>query len=134
MTETLFIEDLYRIGLIINKLKHLDFSFSMDDFGTGYSSLSALREMPIEELKIDRSFVSYLGERKSDELMITTILSMAKIFDLKTVAEGIETEEQFKFLLEKCCDVFQGYYFSKPLSKYDFELFYKESFSKLLTK
>lgn len=133
VTETIFIEDLYKISLIINKLKHLDFSFSMDDFGTGYSSLSALREMPIDELKIDRSFVSYLGERKSDELMITTILSMAKIFDLKTVAEGIETEEQFNFLLEKGCDVFQGYYFSKPLSKEDFELFYKESFSKLLT-
>jgi diguanylate cyclase (GGDEF)-like protein len=133
VTETIFIEDLYKISLIINKLKHLDFSFSMDDFGTGYSSLSALREMPIEELKIDRSFVSYLGERKSDELMITTILSMAKIFDLKTVAEGIETEEQFKFLLEKGCDIFQGYYFSKPLSKDDFELFYKESFSKLRT-
>lgn len=130
VTETIFIEDLYKISLIINKLKHLDFSFSMDDFGTGYSSLSALREMPIEELKIDRSFVSYLGERKSDELMITTILSMAKIFDLKTVAEGIETEEQFKFLLEKGCDIFQGYYFSKPLSKVDFELFYKKSFSK----
>ena len=133
VTETIFIEDLYKISLIINKLKHLDFSFSMDDFGTGYSSLSALREMPIDELKIDRSFVSYLGERKSDELMITTILSMAKIFDLKTVAEGIETEEQFKFLLEKGCDIFQGYYFSKPLSKDDFELFYKESFAKLLT-
>ena len=134
VTETIFIEDLYKISLIINKLKYLDFSFSMDDFGTGYSSLSALREMPIEELKIDRSFVSYLGERQSDELMITTILSMAKIFDLKTVAEGIETEEQFKFLLEKGCDIFQGYYFSKPLSKDDFELFYKESFSALLTK
>lgn len=132
VTETILIEDMYKISLIINKLKHLDFSFSMDDFGTGYSSLSSLREMPIEELKIDRSFVSYLGERKSDELMITTILSMAKIYDLKTVAEGIETEEQFKFLLEKGCDIFQGYYFSKPLSKDNFELFYKESFSKLL--
>ncbi len=132
VTETLFIEDLYRIGLIINKLKHLDFSFSMDDFGTGYSSLSSLREMPIEELKIDRSFVSYLGERKSDELMITTILSVAKIYDLITVAEGIETEEQFMFLLENGCDIFQGYYFSKPLLKDDFEHFYKESFLKLL--
>jgi len=133
VTETILIEDMYRISLIINKLKRLDFSFSMDDFGTGYSSLSSLREMPIEELKIDRSFVSYLGERKSDELMITTILSMAKIYDLKTVAEGIETEEQFKFLLENGCDIFQGYYFSKPLSKDDFELFYKKSFAKQLT-
>jgi len=133
VTETILIEDIYRISVIINKLKCLDFSFSMDDFGTGYSSLSALREMPIEELKIDRSFVCHLGERKSDELMITTILSMAKIYNLKTVAEGIETKEQFMFLLENGCDMFQGYYFSKPLPKDDFELFYKESFSKQLT-
>jgi EAL domain-containing protein (putative c-di-GMP-specific phosphodiesterase class I) len=77
--------------------------------------------------------VIHLGERKSDELMITTILSLAKIYDLKTVAEGIETEEQFKFLLENGCDMFQGYYFSKPLSKDDFELFYKESFLQQLT-
>ncbi len=133
VTETILIEDIYRISVIINKLKCLDFSFSMDDFGTGYSSLSALREMPIEELKIDRSFVIHLGERKSDELMITTIISLAKIYNLKTVAEGIETKEQFMFLLENGCDMFQGYYFSKPLSKDDFELFYKESFSKPLT-
>jgi len=133
VTETILIEDVYRISVIINKLKCLDFSFSMDDFGTGYSSLSALREMPIEELKIDRSFVIHLGERRSDELMITTILSLAKIYNLKTVAEGIETEEQFMFLLENGCDMFQGYYFSKPLSKDDFELFYKESFFQLLT-
>jgi EAL domain-containing protein (putative c-di-GMP-specific phosphodiesterase class I) len=133
VTETILIEDIYRIGVIINKLKQLDFSFSMDDFGTGYSSLSALREMPIEELKIDRSFVIHLGERRSDELMITTILSLAKIYDLKTVAEGIETKEQFIFLWENGCDMFQGYYFSKPLSKDDFELFYKESFTKQLS-
>jgi len=133
VTETVLIEDVYRISVIINKLKQLDFSFSMDDFGTGYSSLSALREMPIEELKIDRSFVIHLGERESDELMITTIISLAKIYNLKTVAEGIETEEQFRFLLENGCDMFQGYYFSKPLSKDDFELFYKESFFQQLT-
>ncbi len=132
VTETLLIEDMYKIIVIINKLKHLDFSFSMDDFGTGYASLSSLREMPIDELKVDRSFVKHLGERESDELMISTILSMAKIFNLKTVAEGIETEEQFNFLLENGCDIFQGFYFSKPLSKEDFELYYKKSFSDVL--
>ena len=131
VTETILIEDVYRISLVMTQLKGLGFSFSMDDFGTGYSSLSSLREMPLNELKIDRSFVSYLGERESDELMITTIISLAKIFDLKTVAEGIETEEQFNFLLENGCDIFQGYYFSKPLSKEDFELYYKKSFSEL---
>jgi len=124
ITETILIEDMSRITTSMNKLKRLGISFSMDDFGTGYSSLSSLREMPIDELKIDRSFVSYLGEHESDELMVTTILSMAKIFDLKTVAEGVETEEQFNFLLSNGCDIFQGFYFSKALVKDDFEYFY----------
>lgn len=117
VTETILVEDMQKIILIMNKLKRLGISISMDDFGTGYSSLSSLREMPIDELKIDRSFVSHLGEYESDELMITTILTMAKIFDLKTVAEGVETAEQFNFLLENGCDIFQGYYLSTPLNK-----------------
>jgi len=117
VTETILVEDMQKIILIMNKLKCLGISISMDDFGTGYSSLSSLREMPIDELKIDRSFVSHLGEYESDELMITTILTMAEIFDLKTVAEGVETAEQFNFLLENGCDIFQGYYLSTPLNK-----------------
>ncbi|RRS29884.1 MAG: diguanylate cyclase [Epsilonproteobacteria bacterium (ex Lamellibrachia satsuma)] len=121
VTETILVEDMNRIILAMDKLKRLGISFSMDDFGTGYSSLSSLREMPIDELKIDRSFVSHLGEYESDELMITTILTMAKIFNLKTVAEGIETKEQFKFLLKNGCDIFQGFYFSVPLKKDDME-------------
>jgi diguanylate cyclase (GGDEF)-like protein len=126
VTETVLIEDMNRITETMNKLKELGITFSMDDFGTGYSSLSSLREMPIAELKIDRSFVSYLGERESDELMITTILSLAKIFDLKTVAEGVETKAQFEFLFENGCDIFQGYYFSKPLQKEQFKSYYLE--------
>jgi len=126
ITETILIEDMNRIVSTMNKLKNLGISFSMDDFGTGYSSLSSLREMPIDELKVDRSFVSHLGKQESDELMITTILSMAKIFNLKTVAEGVETEDQFNFLLENGCDIFQGFYFSRALRKDDFEAFYDE--------
>jgi diguanylate cyclase (GGDEF)-like protein len=121
VTETILVEDIKKIILVMKQLKRLGISFSMDDFGTGYSSLSYLREMPVDELKIDRTFVNYLGKEESDELMITTILSMAKIFNLKTVAEGIETEEQFNFLLENGCDIFQGFYFSKALSKETFE-------------
>jgi diguanylate cyclase (GGDEF)-like protein len=121
VTETILIEDMSRIVSSMNKLKRLGISFSMDDFGTGYSSLSSLRDMPIDELKIDRSFVSHLSEHESDKLMVTTILSMAKIFDLKTVAEGVETEEQFNFLIQNGCNIFQGYYFSKALVKDDFE-------------
>ncbi len=127
ITETIFIEDISKIVSAMNKLKHLGVSFSMDDFGTGYSSLSSLREMPIHELKVDRSFVAHLGENESDKLMVTTILSMAKIFNLKTVAEGVETEEQFNFLIKNGCDIFQGFYFSKALIKDGFEHCYSLS-------
>jgi len=132
VTETIFIEDMKRIVNSMNKLIDLGISFSMDDFGTGYSSLSSLREMPIEELKIDRSFISHLGEYESDELMITTILSLSKIFHLKTVAEGVETKEQFEFLLKNGCDIFQGYYFSRPLEKENFEAYYLQQKKKHL--
>lgn len=126
VTETILIEDMQRIIALMERIKRLGISFSMDDFGTGYSSLSSLREMPIDELKVDRSFVSHVGEQRSDELMITTILSMAKFFQLKTVAEGVETEEQFQFLLKNNCDIFQGFYFARALGKEQFENFYKE--------
>ncbi len=126
VTETILIEDMNKIVTAMDKIRSLGMSFSMDDFGTGYSSLSSLRELPIEELKIDRSFVGHLGEYESDELMITTILSLAKIFDLQTVAEGVESQEQYDFLLSNGCEVFQGYYFSRPLRKDKFETYYRE--------
>ncbi|WP_052746121.1 putative bifunctional diguanylate cyclase/phosphodiesterase [Sulfurovum lithotrophicum] len=124
VTETIMIEDMYKIIAIMNKLRRIGIAFSMDDFGTGYSSLSSLRQMPIEELKIDRSFVNHINKYESDRLMISTILAMAKIFNLTTVAEGVESEEQFKFLKSKGCEVFQGFYFSKALEQKAFETFY----------
>jgi len=132
ITETILIEDMNRIVSSMNKLRELGISFSMDDFGTGYSSLSSLREMPIAELKVDRSFVNHLNKYESDQLMVTTILSMAKIFNLKTVAEGVETEEQFNFLIKNGCDIFQGFYFSKALSQSDFQSCYVKTTSKKL--
>ncbi len=125
ITETLLAEDINKVVDIVNRLKHLHIRFSMDDFGTGYSSLSSLRELPIDELKIDRSYVSRLGEKDSDKMMITTILSLAQIFHLRIVAEGVETGEQFRFLLEQGCHIFQGYYFSKPLKAEDFEILFR---------
>jgi len=122
ITESLLAEDIYKIIKIINELKNFEIRFSMDDFGTGYSSLNYLREMPIDELKIDRAFVSRLGENDSDEKMITTILSLANIFNLNVVAEGVETGEQFRFLLDHECHIFQGFYFAKPLRRDDFEI------------
>jgi diguanylate cyclase (GGDEF)-like protein len=123
VTETLLAEDISKIASIINELKSLGIAVSMDDFGTGYSSLSFLREIPIDELKIDRAFVSRLGESHSDKMMVSTIISLANIFNLSIVAEGVETGEQFRFLLENGCSIFQGYYFSKPLRREDFEIY-----------
>ena len=124
ITETVLVEDINRVVDIMKRLSHLNIKFSMDDFGTGYSSLSYLKAMPISELKIDRSFIANLGKDSSDQAMVKTILNMAKIFNLKVVAEGVETAEQLSFLQENNCHIFQGYYFSKPLTYGDFESFY----------
>jgi len=132
ITETLLAEDFEYIVKTIKEVKKLGIRFSMDDFGTGYSSLSYLREMPIDELKIDRAFVNRLGESNSDEMMIKTIFTLAKIFDLSVVAEGVETGDQFRFLIDHECHIFQGYYFAKPMKKGDFEiLLLKEKSRKL---
>lgn len=127
ITETVLVEDIDRVVEVMQRLSHLKINFSMDDFGTGYSSLSYLKAMPVSELKIDQSFIANLGKESSDQAMIVTILNMAKIFNLKVVAEGVETEEQHSFLHQNNCHIFQGYYFSKPLIYDDFENFYKEN-------
>ena len=120
VTESVLAEDVFKIIGTMDKIKKLGIKFSMDDFGTGYSSLSHLKEIPIDQIKIDKSFVSYLSEEDLDHTMVPAILSIAKLFDLNVVAEGVETKEQFEFLIEQGCDVFQGYYFSKAVSKIDF--------------
>lgn len=129
ITETVLVDDIDRVVDIMKRLSHLNINFSMDDFGTGYSSLSYLKAMPVSELKIDQSFIANMGKESSDQAMIVSILNMAKIFNLKVVAEGVETEEQFTFLHQNNCHLFQGYYFSKPLSFANFESFYKSHIS-----
>ncbi|MDH5472887.1 MAG: EAL domain-containing protein [Gammaproteobacteria bacterium] len=130
LTETIVAEDIEKVIEIIGQLKQLGIHFSMDDFGTGYSSLSYLRQLPIDELKIDRSFVSTLNSSINNEdsqAMIITILTMAKIFNLRIVAEGVETEYQFDFLTQYKCDIYQGFHFSKPLSEDDFIQYYLDN-------
>jgi len=120
VTESVLAVDVSKIIGTMDKIKSLGIQFSMDDFGTGYSSLSHLKEIPIDQIKIDKSFVSYLSETDLDHTMVPAILSIAKLFNLSVVAEGVETKEQFDFLVGQGCDVFQGYYFSKAVSKNDF--------------
>ncbi|OOZ39750.1 diguanylate cyclase [Solemya pervernicosa gill symbiont] len=126
VTESVVAEDLGRIVGIMRQLQALDIRFSMDDFGTGYSSLSYLKQLPIDEIKIDRSFVCELDTDKGDQAMIVTILNIAEIFGPDVVAEGVETAAQFDFLLKHNCEIFQGYYFSRPLPKGEFEQFYRQ--------
>ena len=123
ITESIVAEGV-SIADTINELKELGVRFSMDDFGTGYSSLSYIRQLPIDELKIDRYFVKELSHYKNAEEMVDMILNIAKIFNLQVVAEGVETEEQQKFLIEHGCKRFQGFLYSKPISKENFEAFY----------
>lgn len=120
ITESVVAEDIKRVISIMNRLKELGIRFSMDDFGTGFSSLNYLNRLPIDEIKIDRSFVSALGRDEGDQAMVATIINMAKIFNLSVVAEGVETVGQYDFLLCHGCHLFQGYYFSRPLPKEQF--------------
>lgn len=125
VTESIIAEDVDKVVSIMQEIKLLGIRFSMDDFGTGYSSLSYLKRLPIDEIKIDRSFVSELNKVANDQIMVSSILNMAKQFNLMVVAEGVETEDQFGFLRSKQCDTYQGFCFSKPLTDEQFQAYYK---------
>ena len=106
-------------------LKKLGVQISIDDFGTGYSSLVYLKKFPIDKLKIDRSFVSELSENGSDAAIVTTITSMAKHLKIKVTAEGVENDDQIRFLRERNCEEAQGFYFTKPIPANLFEHWYR---------
>lgn len=114
ITESSLVENSETVMNVLNQIKERDINISLDDFGTGYSSLSYLAEFPIDILKIDRSFVSKIGEAKQDAI-VSAMVAMGKAMGMKVVAEGIETEQQLDFLRQLGCDIAQGYLFSKPL-------------------
>ncbi len=101
---------------LLKQIRKLGIRLSIDDFGTGYSSLSYLKKLPVNKLKIDRSFIKDIPRHKGDMVLVSAIVAMSKSMHLEVVAEGVETQEQRDFLDSVGCDKLQGYYFSKPMS------------------
>ena len=115
ITETTFMEDFDSAIRLLSELRQMGIRVSIDDFGTGYSSLSYLKHLPIDTLKLDRSFVSGATSEPRDAALVMAMINLAHSLDLRVIAEGIETESQRDFLRLLRCDEGQGYFFAKPL-------------------
>ncbi len=121
LTESIVMQDIDVAVATLKQMKEMGLTLSIDDFGTGYSSLAYLKRFPVDELKIDRSFVNGIETDANDSTIVNTIISMAHSMDLKVVAEGVETAGQLALLRERSCEEVQGFYFSKPLRPQLFE-------------
>jgi EAL domain-containing protein (putative c-di-GMP-specific phosphodiesterase class I) len=121
LTESMVLDDVEGSIAKMRALKELGVDFAMDDFGTGYSSLAYLSRLPLDEVKIDRSFVRNIGLQTADEVIAQTIIGMANNLGLHVIAEGVETEAQLRFLQRNGCQSYQGYLFGKPMPLEDFE-------------
>ena len=116
LTESAFINDPEGAKKLLESLKALDTNLAMDDFGTGYSNLAYLQQLPIDVLKIDRSFIAGMMVDKDKRAIVRTVLSLARALGMKTTAEGIETQEISEILRRLGCSVGQGYFFARPLN------------------
>ncbi len=121
ITESIASFDQEQITRTLSELKKCGVEISIDDFGTEYSSLNRIKSMPIDRIKIDRRFIRGISSNNKDEEIIKVILQMGKIFGVKVIAEGVETESELMFLESNCCDEVQGYYFYRPLTVTDLE-------------
>jgi EAL domain-containing protein (putative c-di-GMP-specific phosphodiesterase class I) len=120
-TESVLLENIDDTVSTMNKLKAIGVRFALDDFGTGFSSLQYLKKLPLNQLKIDQSFVKDLVSDNSDQAIVRTIIAMAQSLNLEVIAEGVETEEQLHILQHNGCNHYQGYLFGKPMPIEDFE-------------
>jgi diguanylate cyclase (GGDEF)-like protein len=118
ITERTMLDDIDNTVEQMRKLRDMNIRISIDDFGTGYSSLAYISRLPIDQLKIDQSFINTIGKEQST--IVDAIFSIAKSLHLEVVAEGVETQAQLEYLCEKQCDIYQGYLFAYPLGKKDF--------------
>lgn len=133
ITENIFIDDLATVSPVLQRLRGQGFGISLDDFGTGYSSLNYLNNLPISEIKIDRSFVDKLLNNKQSDTLVKAIIAIGSSCQMKVVAEGVETLAQHEKLKEYHCDLLQGYYFDKPLNIDDLIKRYAERKEVILT-
>jgi diguanylate cyclase (GGDEF)-like protein/PAS domain S-box-containing protein len=121
LTESVVLDDIDDTIAKMHELKQLGVQFSMDDFGTGYSSLSYLTQLPMDQLKIDQSFVHNINTKHTDAVIVQTIIGMGNTLGMEVIAEGVETEEQREFLYGAGCTRYQGYLLSRPVPLEEFE-------------
>ena len=112
LTESMLVDNVDEVIAKITQLKTSGVGFSLDDFGTGYSSLAYLQRLPLDQLKIDQSFVRDLHNNPNDAVIARSIINLAHSLNLSVIAEGVENAEQYNFLLAHGCNLFQGYMFS----------------------
>jgi diguanylate cyclase (GGDEF)-like protein len=127
LTESIVLENVEDTISKMRELKLLGVSFSMDDFGTGYSSLQYLKRLPLDQIKIDQSFVRDIASDPNDAAIVQTIIAMSEVLGLNVIAEGVETAEQRDFLDSRGCHAFQGFLFGRPVPLRDFETSLRES-------
>jgi diguanylate cyclase (GGDEF)-like protein len=120
LTENMVLEDLDNAVTVIDALRTAGFRSSIDDFGSGQSSLNALKDLPVDVLKLDRTFLLEQARSHKEEVIVRTVIDMARKLDMKTVMEGVETQEQLAFLQSTSCDMIQGFVFSRPIAVGDF--------------
>ena len=126
LTEGAAMQDPQSAIAVMNALYENGTELAIDDFGTGYSSLAYLKNFPVGKLKIDRSFVRDIGRAASDGAIVEAIIRMAASLGMRTVAEGVETQEQLAFLRDRGCNAMQGYLLARPLPAADFARFLRE--------
>ena len=127
LTESILVENAPEIIRKMKELKVQGVCFSLDDFGTGYSSLSYLKSMPLDQLKIDQSFVRNILSDPNDAAIAQTVVALANSLGLGVIAEGVETQSQRDFLARLGCHAYQGHFFSRPLPIESFEAFVQEA-------
>jgi EAL domain-containing protein (putative c-di-GMP-specific phosphodiesterase class I) len=121
LTESMLVENVQEVKTKMKLLREIGIRISLDDFGTGYSSLQHLKSLPLDQIKIDKSFVRDINSDSGNNSIIKTIIVMAHGLNLNVIAEGVETEEQRLFLEHAGCNHYQGYLFSKPVPIDQFE-------------